>query len=165
MPRHLSSASLKLRTVPPISTPDLHTRRGWTPLPAGSRCRHAGRRGLRDVGRQVAHPPPGRRPRGDLHRRVHAGTYRALPSRGVFIPNVDGQMRPLDVAALEDKVVQQAVATVLGAIWEEDFLGLSYGFRPGRGPHDALDALWVGLMRKKVSGVFDADLHEFFVIE
>ncbi|WP_390621231.1 group II intron reverse transcriptase/maturase [Urbifossiella limnaea] len=98
----------------------------------------------------------------DLHRRVHAGTYRALPSRRVFIPKADGRMRPLGVAALEDKVVQQAVAKVLGAIWEVDFLGLSYGFRPGRGPHDALDALWVGLMRKKVNWVIDADIQGFF---
>jgi RNA-directed DNA polymerase len=98
----------------------------------------------------------------DLHRRVHAGTYRALPSRRVFIPKADGRMRPLGVAALEDKVVQYAVAKVLGAIWEEDFLGFSYGFRPGRGPHDALDALWVGLHRKKVNWVIDADIPGFF---
>jgi RNA-directed DNA polymerase len=98
----------------------------------------------------------------DLHRRVHAGTYRALPSRRVFIPKADGRLRPLGVAALEDKVVQQAVARVLAAIWEEDFLGLSYGFRPGRGPHDALDALSVGLTRRKVNWVIDADIQGFF---
>ncbi len=98
----------------------------------------------------------------DLHRRVHAGTYRALPSRRVFIPKADGRLRPLGVAALEDKVVQHAVAKVLAAIWEEDFLGLSYGFRPQRGAHDALDALWVGLHRKKVNWVIDADIQGFF---
>ena len=98
----------------------------------------------------------------DLHRRVHTGTYRALPSRRVFIPKADGRQRPLGIAALEDKVVQQAVVTVLNAIWEEDFLGLSYGFRPGRGAHDALDALSVGLSRKKVSWVLDADIQGFF---
>ena len=98
----------------------------------------------------------------DLHQRVHAGTYRALPSRRVFIPKADGRMRPLGVAALEDKVVQHAVAKVLGAIWEEDFLDFSTGFRPGRGSHDALDALWVGLHRKKVNWVIDADIQGFF---
>jgi retron-type reverse transcriptase len=98
----------------------------------------------------------------DLHRRVHTGTYRALPSRRAFIPKADGRLRPLGVAALEDKIVQQAAATVLSAIWEEDFLGLSYGFRPGRGPHDALDALSVGLTRRKVNWVLDADIQGFF---
>lgn len=98
----------------------------------------------------------------NLHRRVHTGTYRALPSRRVFIPKADGRLRPLGVAALEDKVVQQAVPKVLAAIWEEDFLGLSYGFRPGRGPHDALDALSAGLTRRKVNWVIDADIQGFF---
>src|SRR5262245_12833693 len=98
----------------------------------------------------------------DLHRRVHTGTYRALPSRRAFIPKADGRLRPLGVAALEDKIVQQAVVTVLSAIWEEDFRGLSYGFRPGRGPHDALDALSVGLTRRKVNWVLDADIQGFF---
>jgi group II intron reverse transcriptase/maturase len=98
----------------------------------------------------------------DLHGRIQAGTYRAMPSRRVFIPKADGRQRPLGIAALEDKVVQQAVVTVLNAIWEEDFLGLSYGFRPGRGPHDALDALSVGLCRKTVNWVLDADIQGFF---
>ena len=98
----------------------------------------------------------------DLHRRVHAGTYRAQPSRRVFIPKADGRQRPLGIAALEDKIVQQAVVTVLNQIYEEDFLGFSYGFRPGRGQHDALDALWVGLMGKKVNWVLDADIRGFF---
>jgi group II intron reverse transcriptase/maturase len=98
----------------------------------------------------------------DLHRRVHLGTYRAQPSRRTFIPKADGRMRPLGIAALEDKIVQQAVVSVLNQIYEVDFLGLSYGFRPGRGPHDALDALWVGLMRKKVNWVLDADIRGFF---
>ncbi len=98
----------------------------------------------------------------DLHRRVHLGTYRAQPSRRSFIPKADGRMRPLGIAALEDKIVQQAVVTVLNYIYEVDFLGFSYGFRPGRGPHDALDALWVGLMGKKVNWVLDADIRGFF---
>ena len=98
----------------------------------------------------------------DLHRRVHLGTYRAQPSRRTFIPKADGRMRPLGIAALEDKIVQQAVVSVLNQIYEVDFLGFSYGFRPGRGPHDALDALWVGLMGKKVNWVLDADIRGFF---
>src|SRR6266704_1722014 len=77
----------------------------------------------------------------DLHERVQAGRYRAVPSRRVYIPKADGRLRPLGIAALEDKVVQRAVVEVLNAIYETDFLGFSYGFRPGRKPHDALDAL------------------------
>ena len=80
----------------------------------------------------------------DLHARVHRGAYRPLPSRRVYIPKPDGRQRPLAVAALEDKIVQRAAAAVLNAIYEEDFLGFSYGFRPGRSAHDALDALVVG---------------------
>jgi RNA-directed DNA polymerase len=99
---------------------------------------------------------------GDLHDRVHRGAYRALPSRRVFIPKPDGRQRPLAVAALEDKIVQRAVATVLNAIYEEDFLGFSYGFRSGRGAHDALDALCVGIHSKKVSFILDADIRSFF---
>jgi RNA-directed DNA polymerase len=98
----------------------------------------------------------------DLHKRVHDGTYRALPSRRVYIPKPDGRKRPLGIAALEDKIVQHAVGKVLSAIYEEDFLGFSYGFRPGRGQHDALDALFVGLSRKKVNWVLDADIKGFF---
>jgi group II intron reverse transcriptase/maturase len=98
----------------------------------------------------------------DLHRRIHLGTYRAQPSRRTFIPKADGRMRPLGIAALEDKIVQQAVVSVLNQIYEVDFLGFSYGFRPRRGPHDALDALWVGLMGKKVNWVLDADIRGFF---
>jgi group II intron reverse transcriptase/maturase len=98
----------------------------------------------------------------DLHARVHRGVYRARPSRRVVIPKPDGRLRPLGVAALEDKILQRAVVEVLNAIYEEDFLGFSYGFRPGRSQHDALDALAAGITRKKVSYVLDADISDFF---
>jgi RNA-directed DNA polymerase len=98
----------------------------------------------------------------ELHDRVHRGAYRALPSRRVYIPKPDGRQRPLAIAALEDKIVQRAVAALLNAIYEEDFLGFSYGFRPGRGAHDALDALCVGIHGKKVSFILDADIRSFF---
>jgi RNA-directed DNA polymerase len=98
----------------------------------------------------------------DLHARVHRGAYRALPSRRVYIPKPDGGQRPLAVAALEDKIVQRAAAAVLNAIYEEDFLGFSYGFRPGRGAHDAMDALVVGIERKRVNFILDADIRSFF---
>lgn len=98
----------------------------------------------------------------DLHARVHRGAYRPLPSRRVYIAKSDGGQRPLAVAALEDKIVQRAIATVLSAIYEEDFLGFSYGFRPGRGAHDAQDALVVAIERRKVSFIVDADIRSFF---
>src|ERR1700674_5442620 len=98
----------------------------------------------------------------DLHSRIHCGTYRAHASRRVYIPKADGRQRPLGIAALEDKVVQQAVVTVLNQIYEVDFQGFSYGFRPGRSPHQALDALSVGLHRKRVNWVLDADICGFF---
>jgi RNA-directed DNA polymerase len=98
----------------------------------------------------------------ELHRRIHGGTYRAQASRRSFIPKADGRRRPLGIAALEDKIVQQAVVRVLNQIYEVDFLGFSYGFRPGRSQHDALDALWVGVMGKKVNWVLDADIRGFF---
>jgi len=98
----------------------------------------------------------------DLHRRVHSGAYRASPSRRVYIPKAAGRQRPLGIAALEDKIVQRAVVEVLNAVYEEDFLGFSYGFRPGRKPHDALDALAAGILRKKVNWVLDADICDFF---
>src|SRR5450432_2163882 len=98
----------------------------------------------------------------DLRSRIHRGTYRAQASRRVYIPKADGRQRPLGIAALEDKVVQQAVVTILNEIYEVDFLGFSYGFRPGRSPHQALDALSVGLHRKRVNWVLDADIRGFF---
>lgn len=98
----------------------------------------------------------------DLHARVQRGAYRAKPSRRVFIPKTDGRLRPLGIAALEDKIVQRAVVEVLNAIYETDFLGFSYGFRPGRSPHDALDALTVAIENQKVNWVLDADFRDFF---
>jgi group II intron reverse transcriptase/maturase len=98
----------------------------------------------------------------DLHGRIHRGAYHAKPSRRVWIPKADGRQRPLGIAALEDKIVQSAVVQVLNQIWEEDFLNFSYGFRPGRNQHDALDALYVGITRKKVDYVVDLDIRSFF---
>ena len=98
----------------------------------------------------------------DLHGGLHRGAYRPLPSRRVYIPKPDGRQRPLAVAALEDKIVQRATVAVLNAIYEEDFLGFSYGFRPRRGAHDAMDALVVGIERRKVNFILDADIQSFF---
>jgi RNA-directed DNA polymerase len=98
----------------------------------------------------------------DLHARVHRGAYRASPSRRTYIPKADGRQRPLAVAALEDKIVQRATVAVLNCIYEEEFLGFSYGFRPKRGQHDALDALAVGITDKKVNFILDADVRSFF---
>ena len=98
----------------------------------------------------------------DLHDRVHRGAYRAMPSRRVYMEKEDGRQRPLAVPAIEDKLVQHAVVTILNQIYEEDFLGFSYGFRPGRSQHQALDALSYALLKKKVNYVLDADIRGFF---
>jgi RNA-directed DNA polymerase len=94
--------------------------------------------------------------------RVHSGAYRASPSRRAYIPKADGRLRPLGIATLEDKILQRAVVEVLNAVYEEDFLGFSYGFRPGRRPHDALDALATGILRRRVNWILDADISDFF---
>ena len=98
----------------------------------------------------------------DLHGRIHRGAYRGQPSRRIWIPKADGKQRPIGIAALEDKVAQHAVGTVLNQIWEEDFKGFSYGFRPGRGQQDALDALYVGIVRQKVNWIVELDIRSFF---
>ena len=99
----------------------------------------------------------------DLHQRIHSGAYRALPSRRVNIPKSDGGIRPLGIAALEDKIVQKAVVEmILIPIYEEEFLGFSYGFRPQRGAHDALDTLAVGIEKRKVNWILDADIRAFY---
>ena len=97
-----------------------------------------------------------------LHERIHKGSYRARPAKRSYIPKADGSKRPLSIWSLEDKIVQQAVVSVLEAIYEQDFVGFSYGFRPGRGQHDALDALHAGIYRRRVSWVLDADIRGFF---
>ena len=96
-----------------------------------------------------------------LHGRLQAGAYRALPSRRTYIPKADGRQRPLGVAALEDKIVQAAVVIILTPIYEAEFLGFSYGFRPGRGQHDALDALAYGIKGRNVRWILDADIRSF----
>ena len=98
----------------------------------------------------------------DLHERVQSGRYRAMPSKRVWIPKPDGRKRPIGIAVLEDKIVQQAVVMVLIQIYEEVFLGFSYGFRPGRHPHRALDAVWVGITQRRINWVLDADIRGFF---
>ena len=97
-----------------------------------------------------------------LHESVQSGRYRPLPSKRIYIPKTDGRLRPIGIAALEDKIVQRAVKWVLEAIWEEDFVNFSYGFRPERNQHRALDAIWVGLTQRKIGWVLDADIRSFF---
>jgi RNA-directed DNA polymerase len=97
----------------------------------------------------------------DLHARVHRGAYRALPSRRRYIPKADGKQRPLGIAAIEDKIVQAAVVAILTPIYEAEFLGFSYGFRPGRSQHDALDALAYGINARKINWILDADISRF----
>src|SRR3970282_2154151 len=98
----------------------------------------------------------------DLHARLPRGVYRALPSKRKYIEKADGRQRPLGIAALEDKIVQRALVEVLNAIYEEDFFGFSYGFRPGRGQHNALNALATGITRTKVNWILDSDIRSFF---
>jgi group II intron reverse transcriptase/maturase len=98
----------------------------------------------------------------ELHRQIHTGAYRAQASRRSYIAKADGKLRPLGIAAVEDKIVQQAVVKVLSTIYEEDFLGFSYGFRPGRGQHDALDAVWMGISTRKIGWILDADISAYF---
>src|SRR6476469_7040697 len=98
----------------------------------------------------------------DLHARVYSGAYRALPSRRRYIPKADGKQRPLGIAALEDKIVQAAVVAILTPIYEAEFLGFSYGFRPGRSQHDALDALAYGIRARKINWILDSDIRSFF---
>ena len=98
----------------------------------------------------------------NLCQRVQSGRYRATPSKRVWLPKPDGKQRPIGIAVVEDKIVQQAVVWVLNQIYEEDFVGFSYGFRPGRSQHNALDALWVGITQRKVSWILDADMRSFF---
>src|SRR5439155_7158677 len=98
----------------------------------------------------------------DLHARIQRGAYRALPSRRKYIAKPDGRLRPLGIAALEDKIVQRALVEVLNAVYEQDFLGFSYGFRPKRSQHQALDALSAGITRTNVSWIVDADIKSFF---
>ncbi|WP_080752122.1 MULTISPECIES: reverse transcriptase domain-containing protein [Bradyrhizobium] len=124
---------------------------------------HCGRRSLRSGVRLLKDHEEDLEPRlADLHKRVQRGAYRPQPSRRTYIPKADGKQRPLAIAALEDKIVQGATVIVLNAIYEGDFCGFSYGFRPGRGPHDALDALCTAIETRHVNWIIDADIQNFF---
>jgi len=98
----------------------------------------------------------------DLHDRIQSGRYRGQPTKRSWIPKPDGRRRPLGITCVEDKIVQQALVWVLSEIYEQDFQGFSYGFRPGRSPHRALDAVWVGITQRKVNWVLDVDIRSFF---
>jgi retron-type reverse transcriptase len=98
-----------------------------------------------------------------LHERIHKGTYRARPSKRIYIPKPDGKRRPIGIAALEDKIAEMAVVKILNQIYEEEFIGFSYGFRPGRSQHRALDAIWVGITERKVNWVLDVIYHNMVI--
>ncbi len=98
----------------------------------------------------------------NLHQKVQSGSYRATPSKRIWINKEDGRKRPIGMAVVEDKIVQQAVVWILNQIYEEDFVGFSYGFRPGRSQHNALDAIWVGITQRRINWVLDADIRGFF---